>query len=139
MSAPAMACFLLAMAGVQDVAAQEAVIRPDPDPGVGLIRQADLKSYVQFLASEELAGRATPSSGLEIAARFIETRLRGWGVRGAAADGGYRERIPLAHVRVDSSRTSIDFGSVHRGLGEGFDAMLYPGEAEGELVFVGHG
>lgn len=39
------------------------------------ITAEQLKDYVDFIASDELEGRDTPSRGLDIAAKFIALRL----------------------------------------------------------------
>jgi hypothetical protein len=52
-----------------------------------LIDQDRLKAHLEFIASDELQGRDTPSLGLEIAANYIGSHLKQWGAS-PAGDGG---------------------------------------------------
>lgn len=47
----------------------------------GAIQPRDLRAHVEFLASDALAGRATPSPSLEVAAAYIEAQFRRAGLR----------------------------------------------------------
>ena len=44
------------------------------------VHQNTIKSHIGFLASDELEGRDTPSRGLRIAAKYIESRFVEYGV-----------------------------------------------------------
>src|SRR4029434_2122908 len=57
--------------------------------GLYTISAAQLKDYLSFLASDELAGRDTPSRGLDTAAKFLATNLSRWGLKPAGDDGSY--------------------------------------------------
>lgn len=61
------------------VAAQSAVpeLTEDTRRAVDSIRQSSVLSTVAFLASDEMAGRQTPSPELNIASRFVASRFRG--------------------------------------------------------------
>ena len=54
------------------------------------VRPNDLKADVSFLASDALAGRATPSRGLDIAAEYIAAQFRGAGLEPAGDDGYFQ-------------------------------------------------
>src|SRR6478672_23897 len=47
------------------------------------ITAAQLRSYLEFIASDELEGRDTPSRGLDIAAMYIADPLKSWGIKPA--------------------------------------------------------
>lgn len=76
------------------------------------ITAEQLKDYLDFIASDELEGRDTPSRGLDIAAKFIALNLSRWGLKpmGDQAGGdqrGYFQRIPLRRYRIDAAQTSL--------------------------------
>ncbi len=54
------------------------------------ITAAQLKGDLSFLASDALAGRYTPSPGLEIAAEFIASRFRAAGLEPGGNDGYFQ-------------------------------------------------
>ncbi len=53
----------------------------DARRAVDSIRQSSVLSTVAFLASDEMAGRQTPSPELNIASRFVASRFRGAGLK----------------------------------------------------------
>src|SRR5260370_22988190 len=71
------------------------------------ITAADLKKHLSFLASKELGGRYTLSPSNVVAARDLATQLEYYGYRGAAADGSYFPKVPLAFRRGDQKRSSL--------------------------------
>jgi len=63
-------------------------------PGLDEINEGRVTATVAFLASDEMAGRATGSAEFNIAASYVASRFRGAGLQGGAADGGfYHETI----------------------------------------------
>src|SRR4051794_11068791 len=52
------------------------------------ISPADLRAHVEFLASDELEGRATPSKGLQVAGEYIAVQFRRAGLQ-PQPDGTY--------------------------------------------------
>ena len=105
-----------------------------------------LKAYLDFIASDELEGRDTPSRGLDIAARFIALQLSRWGLKamGDQAVGeqrSYFQRIPLRRDQIDPAQTSLLLNGQRFSFGEGFLVTLsgYAGTVSGPLVYVGHG
>ncbi len=51
--------------------------------------EASVTGTISFLASDELAGRGTPSNELTIATAYVASRLRAAGVEGLGPDGSY--------------------------------------------------
>src|SRR5947207_13262322 len=78
-----------------------------PTNGVASITSRDLRTDLSFLASQELGGRYTFSSGNRIAARYLATELESFGYRGAARDGGYLQRIDFAARSLDQKATHL--------------------------------
>jgi hypothetical protein len=66
----------------------EKTLRPDSSVRKALagITPSELKSDLSFLASDALAGRDTPSQGLEVAAEFIASRFRAAGLEAPVND-----------------------------------------------------
>jgi hypothetical protein len=58
---------------------------PPLDPAVtralAAIRPSELRGDLSFIASDALEGRATPSPGLDIAAEFIASKFRAFGLK----------------------------------------------------------
>src|ERR1043165_5202803 len=58
------------------------------------ITAQQLRSYLEFIASDELEGRDTPSRGLDIAAMYIADHLKAWGIKPAGDNGSYFQKFP---------------------------------------------
>jgi hypothetical protein len=72
--------------------------------GLESVRADDLRSDLYFVASDELAGRDTPSPGLRIAARFLRARLQRLGFQ-PAGDDGFFDRYVLERAVLDEAGT----------------------------------
>jgi Peptidase family M28 len=72
-------------------------------PGLAEITQGRVTSTISFLASDELAGRATGSEEFNIAASFVASRFRGAGLEGGGADGSFYHETKIAMTQVPSS------------------------------------
>jgi hypothetical protein len=66
------------------------------------ITAAQLKADLEFLASDELLGRATPSPGFDKAAAYIVERLKKAGLKPAGDDGTYLQHYEMRESRVDT-------------------------------------
>src|SRR5437667_2615801 len=65
------------------------------------IAATDLRSEVEFLASDALEGRMTGSTGAQRAAEFLASRLSGAGLKPAGDDGAFFQKFEFnAGVRV---------------------------------------
>ena len=81
-------------------------------PGLDEITEGRVTATISFLASDELAGRATGSAEFNIAARYVASRFRGAGLDGSLADGDYFHvtmkqlvKTPSAPVKLTSSES----------------------------------
>lgn len=61
----------------------------DQQQAVTVISESSVLGTVSFLASDEMAGRDTPSRELTIASSYVAARFRGAGLEGAAADHSF--------------------------------------------------
>lgn len=73
------------------------------------ITQSSVLSTVSFLASDEMAGRDTPSNELTIATAYVAARFRGAGLEGLEADGSFFQVHEFA-MSQPSSEVSLSIG-----------------------------
>src|SRR6266571_7089551 len=76
--------------------------------GVDTITAAQFKSYLTFIASDEMEGRDTPSRGLDTVAKFIALNLTRWGFKPAGDDGTFFQKIALRRDQIDPAHTSAE-------------------------------
>lgn len=112
------------------------------------IQEARVKEALEWLASDELKGRDTPSEGLELAAEWLCKRFEAAGLAPGAADG-YRHMYSLSGERLDSDavslvvRAQVDGKEQQIELKGGADVRLQrpgsaaEGAAEDAIVVVG--
>ena len=81
--------------------------------------QAIIKSHIGFLASDELKGRDTPSEGLKIAAKYIESRFLEYGVEMAPGMESFMQPVPMKKVAPPTSG-SIEVGETSLKLNDDF-------------------
>jgi hypothetical protein len=104
-------------------------------PGAAGIAADDLKRWLTYIASDELEGRATYSSGLGLAAGYIQEHLRDWGLR-PAGDGGYLQTVRVLGVRATSrSSVTIHAGGTSRTFADG-DGVRFPRNSGGKRTFT---
>jgi hypothetical protein len=92
------------------------------EAGLASINIEEIRTDLTYIASDELAGRDTPSEGQAIAARFIEKRLSDLGFE-AGAPNGYLYEYPLAWRQVDAESSTVSFskGEAQAALNFGED------------------
>jgi hypothetical protein len=103
------------------------------------ITAAKLRADLFYVASDEMAGRDTPSRGLDMTAEFIVKRLRELKFKPAGDDGTFFQRIPLTGYRIDAAKTTARLNDTAFRFGDDFVTTLAGGAARGQLVYVGHG
>ncbi|HED65030.1 MAG TPA: M28 family peptidase [Planctomycetes bacterium] len=144
------ACVLLGSASLAGAQSANAAL----ERALAAVRPANIEADLRFIASDELMGRDTPSSGQRIAARFIRARLQrlhfvpmGDGEAPSAVEGdtrGYFDHYRMRRSAVDTeaSHAKIESGPAGSELAFGRDYYFYPTgavalEREGEVVFAG--
>ena len=97
-----------------------AALAPLPGASGGdSIATTELRAWLTYIASDELQGRGTYSAGLGLAASYIGTHLKDWGVEPAGDDlAGAAERSYLQTVRVLGVRSTSRSTLVVRVGGE---------------------
>jgi hypothetical protein len=133
-------------------AAQDDQARSVPErmkAGFLSIRPEDSRTYLEFLAADELEGRDTPSKGQAIARRFIQSLYQTWGILplgdGSGPKRSYVQRMPMI-IKTYGEGTALDLVSsttTQRFVsGRDFSFVMgvdFPGKIEGPIVFCGHG
>ena len=105
------------------------------------ITAAELYTHLEFIASDEMMGRNTPSRELKIAARYLATQVKSIGFKPLMPDGSYLQRIPLETICLSQTRSTLRSGDrifhlpVDFGVGRSFEE----GTFSGEVVLVGYG
>ena len=80
------------------------------DRALDSVQTSKIRADEFFIASDELAGRDTPSVGQRIAARFIRARLERLGWKPGARDG-YFFTFPLDPHKLDEQDSKIEWKS----------------------------
>ncbi len=104
------------------------------------ITAAQLRNYLEFIASDELEGRDTPSRGLDIAAMYIADHLRSWGIKPAGDNGSYFQKFPLRRSRIDTAGTRLQLNNQSFTYGEDFLSSFNPATiSNSQIVYASHG
>src|SRR5437762_3468008 len=107
--------------------------------GVDTISASLLKSYLSFIASDEMEGRDTPSRGLDTTAKFIAMNLERWGFKPAGDDGSFFQKIVLRRDILDGAHSSAEINGQKFNFGEDFLPNAVGAAITGPAVYVGHG
>lgn len=105
------ACLLLACVSLWRCGSAPGVQQTGED-----ITSGDMRARIGFLASDALAGRGTPSRGLEIAAAYIESEFRRFGLE-SPGGRGYVQRYRIATVGGDAGGPSRGDGQAPNVIG----------------------
>jgi hypothetical protein len=117
-----------------------------PAKGAASITESDLKEWLTYIASDELQGRATYSEGLGLAAGYISSHLRQWGVKPAGDKGTYLQVVKVLGVKTNSKASvTVDVNGQSRTFKDG-EGITFPKEMGGkqtiagdQIAFVGYG
>ncbi len=106
---------------------------------INKITTAELRMHLSFLASHELGGRYTFSSGNRIAARYLASQLEAMGFRGAARDGSFFQRIEFQTLKVDRALSRIKLEGEEFLYGSDFYSPTPDDfDISAEMVFAEH-
>ncbi len=72
--------------------------------GPKAIDTGDLRTWLTYIASDELQGRATYSAGLGLAAGYIQSHLQQWGAQPGGDGGTFLQTV---RVRSASGRPAV--------------------------------
>jgi hypothetical protein len=105
------------------------------------ISQEQLAWDLAYLASDELAGRNTPSPGFDAAADYIIARLARAGLTPAGDNGTFKQSYELHETRVETTTASIEIAGQRFAFGRDFAmrSLATPLSSELPVVYAGHG
>jgi hypothetical protein len=99
-----------------------------------------MRSYLYFVASDEMEGRDTPSRGLDTTAKFMGMNLQRWGFKPAGDDGTFYQKIELVRYRVNPSATAAAINGQTLTWGTDYLANPTAGSvSNSQMVFAGDG
>ncbi len=118
------ACLMLAFVSVSASGGRDA------------IKSQDLKEWLTYIASDDLEGRALYSSGLGLAAAYIEDHLRAWGVKPAGDKGSYLQTVRVLGVKSSGHSTlTVEIGGDTRTFADGA-GVSFPKNVGGKRRFA---
>ncbi len=100
-----------------------------------------LKRDLEFLSSDELEGRNTPSPGFDRAAGFLVERLRKAGYEPGGDNGTFLQHYTMREATVETATASIAIEGRRFAFGDDFVMRAFAGPVTGTfpVVYVGHG
>ncbi len=113
--------------------------------GLASIGQNDLKAYMEFFASDDMAGRETGTIENDISALFIKTNLKRLGLSPIPESGDYFQKIPLFSTSIDKKECGLKILNVKGETVVSTDsviAIMPPSKTmavTGNVVFAGYG
>ena len=116
-------------------------------PRLDAITDQEIRADVQFLASDQLEGRAPSTRGGSLAAQYVATRFKLLGLAPGGENGTYFQQVTIVESKVDASAGVTVSG------GTGAPERLKPTEevvawtgvedadvsVDADMVFVGYG
>ncbi len=101
------------------------------------------QAHVDYLASDQLAGRGVGTEGIELAADYIAAQFRDAGLEPGAGDGTFFQSFPIALRRTltDESSLKLVGDERERKLHRDFVPFIFSSGAsfKGGVVFCGYG
>ena len=109
------------------------------------ISQDDLRTWLSYIASDELQGRLVYTEGLGLAGAYIADHLKEWGVKPGGDRGTYFQEVRVLGVRTRSnSSVTVTVNGQSRTFkdGEGVTFPRNQGSTQtvsGDAAFAGYG
>ena len=109
------------------------------------IAQDDLRTWLTYIASDELQGRLVYTEGIGLAAAYIADHLKEWGVKPGGDHGTYFQEVRVLGVRTKSnSSVTVAVNGQSRTFKDG-EGVTFPRNqgtkqtVSGEAAFAGYG
>jgi hypothetical protein len=114
--------------------------------GLGSIQPAPLKEWLTYISSDELQGRALYSEGLGLAAGYISSHLKEWGVKPIGDRGNYLQVVKVLDVKATSrAKVTVEVNGQTRTFNDG-EGITLPKNMGGkqtvtadQVLFAGYG
>src|SRR5262252_1965944 len=91
-----------------------------------------LRTWLTYLSSDDLEGRATFSEGLGLAAAYIAEQLKEAGVKPAGDHGGYFQHVEVLGVKsTNHSSVTVDVDGQRRTFKDG-EGVRFPANVGGK-------
>ncbi len=103
------------------------------------ITPTDLRAHLEFIASDALEGRDTPSKGLDIAGLYIVSHLQRWGLKPAGENGTYFQTLTFRTNTLVPEESIVQVAGRTLRYGVEFIARPVPLDTTARLVYVGNG
>ena len=126
--------------------APHAQVQPAKGVNFSEIREADLREWLTYLASDDLQGRQTFTEGYGLAAEYVAARLRNWNVKPLGDQGSYYQAVRVKGYRVERrSSVTVEINGQSRTFKHG-DHVTFAANSGGRqtvsfdgVEFVGYG
>src|SRR5262245_3072071 len=109
------------------------------------ISQDDLRTWLTYIASDELQGRQVYTEGIGLAAAYIAEHLKEWGVKPGGDRGTYFQEVRVLGVRTrSSSSVTVTVNGQSRTFKDG-EGVTFPRNqgikqsVTGDAAFAGYG
>lgn len=112
--------------------------------GLAAIGRNDLKSYMTFFASDEMAGRETGTSANDASALYIKTNLMRLGFK-PPINGDYYQKMPMVSTSIDYKELGLKIFDNQGNVIYSTDSLVTiqkgqtTQEFKGNVVFAGYG
>lgn len=117
-----------------------ALPRYSAPPTLSSVSERELRIHLEFLTSDLLQGRDTPSPGLDISRDYIVSHLKQWGVQPGGDNGTYFHTFPLVANRLRESGHSVQMGEAKLEIAKDFVPRTLDGRTiEAPTVFIKSG
>ena len=110
------------------------------------ITSRDLKEWLTYIASDDLEGRALYTTGVGLAAAYLEDHIHTWGLKPAGDHGSYLQTVRVLGVKsARHSTVTVEVAGESRTFNDG-DGITFPPFVGGKrqvaldrVQFVGYG
>lgn len=99
-----------------------------------VITPISLRNSLEFIASDALQGRDTPSPGLDAAAEFLAYNLKKWGAK-PGANGSFFQTIKMVKPSYDKVASNISIGGVTLAADTDFSITAGIGSSTAPAVY----
>jgi hypothetical protein len=106
------------------------------EDGRGSIVTDDLRTWLAYISSDELGGRAIYTEGLGLAAGYIQEHVKEWGLKPAGGPAGFLQTVQVKSVKATSrSSLSVQVGRETRVFKDG-EGVTFPKNVGSKRTFT---
>ena len=104
--------------------------------GAAAINSPDLRTWLTYISSDDLEGRAVFTAGFGLAAAYVQDHLHAWGVKPAGDHGSYLQTVRVLGVKSTSHSTvSVTVNGETRTFVDG-EGITLPSNMGGKRRFT---